>query len=340
MRAETKEQADVNETDVRDCVQRVNDLARGFMASQVLFEANEAGIFALLEEKHSADDIAKIVNWHPRSTRMLLDGLVALGLVKKSGSMYVNLPTAAACLVPGKPAYQGHIIQHMKHISHAWARMGESLRSGTGVRNEDERPAQELRAFILGMNDIAKFSACELLAALDLSGYSHMLDLGGGPATYPITFLQAHPAMNATVFDRPDVVEIGREEVARAGLEKRVSFIPGDMTKDEFGAGYDFVLISNIIHSFGPDMNIEILRKCYRAMKSGGRIVIKDFLVDNDRSGPAFGLMFALNMLVGTEAGDTYTFANIEQWATAAGFVSGHAIDLTPQSRLWIAEKP
>lgn len=321
-------------------VQQINTMARGFMGSQVLFEANEAGIFPLLETAHSSEEIAAETGFDARATRILLDGCHALGLVSKLDGLYVNAPLASACLVPGRPGYQGYIIQHMKHVSQRWARMGESLRSGTGVTQEEERPSDELRAFICGMNDIAKFSAQELLDTLDLSGYAHMLDLGGGPATYSITFLNAHPAMKATVFDFPPVIEIGKEEVAKAGLKDRVSFIPGDMTQDDLGSGYDFILISNIIHSFGPDMNREIIRKCYRALDTGGMLVIKDFLVDNDRTGPAFGLMFALNMLVNTQDGDTYTFAEVEQWTDEAGFVSGHTYDLTPQTRLWTCEKP
>ncbi len=322
-------------------VQQVNNLARGFMGSQVLFEANEAGFFALLEQACSVEDVAKETGLNAHALRILLDGMHALGLVTKVDGLYVNAPMASACLVPGRPGYQGHIVQHMKHVSQSWARLSESLRSGTGVsREEAERSPEELRAFILGMNDIAKFSAKELLTVLDLSAYQHMLDLGGGPATYPIAFLQAHPAMRATVFDFAPVVEIGQEQVAKAGLRERVNFIAGDMTKDDFGSGYDLILISNIIHSFGPEMNREIVRKCYRALESGGMLIIKDFLVDNDRSGPAFGLMFAINMLVNTPEGDTYTYAEVRDWTDQAGFVSGHAIDLTPQTRLWTCEKP
>jgi SAM-dependent methyltransferase len=189
------------------------------------------------------------------------------------------------------------------------------------------------------MSDVAKFSARQLLDILDLSAYRHLLDLAGGPATYTMAFLEAYPDMRATLFDLPEVVEIAREQVEAAGLTDRVTFLPGDLTTDDYGSGYDLVLLSNIIHSFSPETNLEMVRKCHDALDSGGTLVIKDFLVDNDRSGPAFSLMFALNMLVNTRDGDTYTFAEVEEWTREAGFVDGEVHNMTPQTRMWVAKK-
>lgn len=325
----------------REWSSRIDALARGFTMSQVLFAANDAEVFSLLEKPRTAEEVAAERGLHPRGARMLLDGLVAMDLLAKRDGRYQNLPVASACLRPGQPGYQGHIIRHLQHVSARWARLAEAVRTGTAPGVEETRPGPEqLRAFILGMSDIARWSAQEVLEAVDLSGRRHLLDLGAGPATYAITFLRAHPRMRATVFDRPEVIAIAREEVARADLDDRVSFIGGDMTADAYGTGYDLVLLSNIIHAFGPSVNRAVLRRCREALEPGGLLIIKDFLVEDDRSGPPFGLMFALNMLVGTEAGDTYSRAQIEEWTREAGFVDGRALDLTPQSRLWIVRKP
>lgn len=326
---------------VQEHVQVVNNIVRGFMQSEILFAANNAGVFSHLEVPRSAEDIAETVGWDARATRILLDGLVALKLIEKSNGLYRNTPSASACLVPGGAAYQGHIIRHLEHVARRWARLEEPMRTGVGVDvDKNDRPPEELRAFILGMSDIARLSAREVLNAIDLSSYRHFLDIGGGPATYPITFLKAHPGMRATVFDLPPVIEIGREQVREAGIEDRVSFLPGDITKDAYGSGYDLVLISNIIHSFGPADNLAMIRKCHDAMTPGGLLIVKDFVVENDRSGPPYGLIFAINMLVGTREGDTYTYAEIAEWTRAAGFGEGRIVDLTPQSRMWLVNKP
>jgi len=327
---------------VRESVEALSQLTGGFMGAQVVFEAHAAGVFPLLVEPRTAPEVAEAVGWDARAARMLLDALVALEMVAKEGQTYRNGPVADACLVPGRPSYQGNIVSHRQHLMPRWARMGEALRSGTGVDGPErpERSPEELRDFILGMNDIAKFSAQEVLGAVDLSSYRHFLDLGGGPATYPIALLQRFPDMKATLFDRPDVIGIAREQVAQAGLEDRVDYLGGDMTADGLGSGYDLVLISNIIHMFGPEANRSVVQRCFEAMAPGGLLIIKDFLVDDGRTGPPFSLIFALNMLVGTDKGDTYTFSEVEDWTHAAGFTNGRAIDLTAQSRLWLAEKP
>ncbi len=325
---------------IRKAVEKLMKLARGFMDSQVVFEANEAGVFPLLENTCTPGEVASATGWDARATRMLLDGLLAVGLVEKNGDTYRNSETASLCLVPGRPGYQGHILRHHHNISHQWARMGESLRSGTGIRaDETNRSPEELRAFILGMSDVAKFSARQVLEILDLSPYRHVLDLAGGPATYTMAFLDACPDMRATLFDLPEVIEIAREQVEAANMAGRVTFLPGDLTTDEYGSGYDLVFISNIIHSFAPEANREMVRKCHDALETGGTLVIKDFLVDNDRLGPAFSLTFALNMLVGTRDGDTYTFAQAEEWTREAGFIDGRVFDLTPQTRMWVVKK-
>lgn len=326
--------------DLRELTGRIDALARGFQNSYVIFAANEADIFALLEQPRTAADVARARGLSERGTRILLNGLAAMELVVKQGDTYRNTELASAYLVPGAQAYQGHILRHMRHVSENWARLGEAVRTGTGAQAQGPaRTPEQLRAFILGMSDIAKMSALEMLPHLDLSGRRHMLDLGGGPATYSIAFLNAYPQMRATVFDFPDVVEIAHEQVAEARLQTRFSYITGDMTRDDIGSGYDFILLSNIIHSMSVEENRVVARKCHEALEPGGLLLIKDFLVENDRSGPPFGLMFAINMLVATPEGDTYTFSEVEAWTSEAGFRNGRVMDLTQQTRLWLVEK-
>ncbi|MBI4558484.1 MAG: methyltransferase [Candidatus Hydrogenedentes bacterium] len=326
--------------ELREWAERVNAIATGFLQSQVLFAANEAGVFAHLEQPVPAENVAAKQGWDARATRMLLNGLVALGLVAKTGETYRNTPMASACLVPGRPGYQGHIISHNRNTAVLWARLDESLRTGAAVSGRDERTPEELRAFILGMSDIAKFSAEEVLKVVDFSRRSRLLDVGGGPATYSIAFVKANPNLKATVFDRPEVIAIAREQVAAARLQDCIDYRQGDLVTDELGRGYDAVFVSNIIHSFGPATNRALVRKCFDALEPGGLLVIKDFLTDDDRSGPPFSLLFALRMLIATGEGDTYSFSEVKGWTQEAGFHNGHSKDISPQTRLWLAEKP
>ena len=319
----------------------LSGIANAYRKSQTLFTAVELDVFSLLTPAAPAEHVAEQTGCSLRGVRMLLDALVAMELLWKGEGRYGNTPMAEACLVPGGPAWQGDIIRHAAANWDAWGSLAECVRTGTCAppANERERSGPALRNFILGMDNIARFSAQGVLGAVDLSGRRRMLDLAGGPATYAITFLGAHPALHATLFDRPAVIEIAREQVARAGLENRFTYLGGDCLVNDLGGPYDLVLMSNIIHSFGPEENALLVRKAHAALERGGTLIIKDFLVENDRSGPAYGLIFALHMLVHTPAGGTYSFDEVQSWTDAAGFGPGRVVSLTPQTRLWMVEK-
>ncbi len=325
---------------LRDWTGRISGIANGYKLSQVLFTALNGGVFELLQSPATADEVANALQWSKRGTAMLLDGLVAVDLVDKQDKRYCNNEVAAACLVEGGAAYQGHILRHSNASWDAWKTLPERVRTGTCGDASEDWSGEALRNFILGMRDIAQISAREVLEMVDLAGYTNMLDLAGGPATYAITFLLAHPQLRATLFDMPDVIDIAREEVAAAGVQDRFNYIAGDCMRDSLDDGYDMVFMSNIIHSFSLEENAALVKRVYEALAPGGTIIIKDFILENDRTGPAFALIFALHMLVHTPAGNTYTFDEIKDWTDNAGFVNGRAASLTPQTRLWVAEKP
>ncbi len=320
---------------------KVSEMANAFRQSQILFTAHGYNVFAILEDARSAEEVARAIGCSVRGTTMLLDGLTALELVEKSGGRYRNAKVASSCLVPGKPAYQGPILNHVRRSWDAWSQLPESIRTGTGVKKGSHKPSsEELRDFILGMSNIAFLSAPDLLEHIDISPFRRMLDVGGGPGTYTITFLKANPHLRATILDLPPVIEIAREQVAAAGLEDRVAFVPGDCTSADPGYGYDFALVSNVVHILSAEQNAQLVQKCHAALEPGGTLVIKDFLTDPDRSGPAFSLIFALHMLLHTEAGGTYSTEEVRRWTDNAGFLPGALKSLTPKTRLWVVRKP
>lgn len=320
-------------------IRQLDQLSGGFQKAQILFAALRGEVFEYLRKPATAREVAQRLQWSERGTEMLLDGLVAVELAGKADGRYVNLPVAEACLVEGARYDQRNILRHKANTWDAWSRLDETVRTGQSEVLEGNRTGGDLRDFILGMQNIARESAQGLIETVDLSEFHHALDLGGGPATFSITFLQAHPHMRATLFDFPEVIEIAREQVNAAGLDERFDYREGDMTKDALGAGYDLILISNIIHSLGPEENQAVVKKCHAALAPGGMLIIKDFLLDDDRGGPAFSFIFALHMLVLTENGGTYSRKEVASWTSAAGFQEGRYLDLTPQSRLWMVRK-
>jgi 3-hydroxy-5-methyl-1-naphthoate 3-O-methyltransferase len=325
---------------LHEYIRRLDALANGYQRAQILFTAVRGGLFACLSRPRSAEEVAETLGWAVRGTRMLLDGLVALDLVEKDDqSQYKNTEIAAQCLVPGAPMDQTHILEHKANAWDRWSHLPEAVRTGKPIPSEP-RTGEELRAFILGMQDIAQESARMLVSALDLSRYRFLLDVGAGSGAYTAAILDTVPALQAVAFDRPEVVPITQSCLASKGCLDRVRFVPGDLTRDSLGEGYDLILVSNVLHSFGEAVNRDLVRKCHEALVPGGLLILKDFLRDPGGRAPAYGLLFALHMLITTEEGGTYSLTDAARWTDAAGYLPGRCIELTPQSRLWLAEKP
>jgi len=139
--------------------------------------------------------------------------------------------------------------------------------------------------------------------------------------------------MRATLFDKPEVIPIARERLAEAGFLDRVTLVGGDFYLDEFPSGHDLVFVSAIIHQNTPEQNLGLYQKGFRALLPGGRIVIRDHVMEPDRTQPRDGAIFAVNMLVGTPGGNTYTYEEIYAGLEQAGFTR---IRLLQKGRKWM----
>lgn len=147
-----------------------------------------------------------------------------------------------------------------------------------------------------------------------------MLDLGGGSGAYSIAFARASDRLTVEILDMPQAVPLAREYIRAAGLEDRIHVRAGDLTRDRLGAGFDLILLSAICHLFSAGENRKLFRRCHRGLAPGGRLLIRDFILDEDRAGPPAAALFALNMLVATRGGGTYTLNQYRDWLAAAGF--------------------
>jgi hypothetical protein len=146
--------------------------------------------------------------------------------------------------------------------------------------------------------------------------------------------------VNVTAVDWPGVLSITRDNAIRFGLVERFTFVEGDLLEADFGAGHNLVTIGHILHSEGVERSKALLNKSFAALASGGTISIAEFLVNADRSGPVGSLFFAVNMLVNTDTGGTYSFEEIGEWLGEAGFVNIRQLDSPGPSPLILASKP
>lgn len=301
----------------------IEDMARAFMRSRVVLTAVELDIFTCVGQGGAtAAEVAARLGADARAAEMLLNALEALGLLEKRGGRFSRGAVAAERLSADSPLDARPIFLHHANLWTAWSGLTDCVRTGRPAPPDETRgddPART-RAFIGAMHQFAQDQAAAFVGAMDLSGVERVLDLGGGSGAYAIRFAQAKPNLRAVVFDLPSVTELAREYVEEAGLSSRIEIRAGDMLADPLGEGYDLVWASSICHMLGPEQNRALFAKARASLRPGGRLAVRDFIMDEGKASPAFGAVFALNMLVNTENGGTYTQAEYAEWLAGAGF--------------------
>ncbi len=295
--------------------------ARAFMRSRVLLAGVELGVFTLVSQgQRTAAAIAAAAHADPRGVDRLLNALCAMGLLVKRDNQFANSEAAARYLVEGAPEHLGGL-RHTAHLYRSWATLTEAVRHGGSTLAPGSGNWSEAgrAAFIAAMHARGRAAAEQTVAALDLTDVARVLDVGGGSGLFSMALARAKPGLRATVFDLPEVVPLTKKYIAQEGMGDRLETFAGDYHTDELPGGCDLILLSAIVHSCSPAENESLLRKCAGAANPGGQVVVSDFLMNADRTAPPDGAFFALNMLVNTAAGDTYTEAEIAGWMTAAG---------------------
>ena len=298
-------------------------LAQSFMECRILHAAAELDIFTVLDPRPlTAIEVADKISGDVRGIAMLLDALAAMGFLVKQDHKYQCEADLARMLSEKSPQSILPMVLHMASLWKRWSRLADIVKGGGVAVDEFDffRDAEELRAFIGAMHSIGAPMAKRIVEAVDPGASRSLLDVGGGSGTYTIAFLRAVPDLRATLFDLPEVIEMARERLKSEGLLDRVRLEAGSYYLQEFPEGHDLALISAIIHSNSLDENLELYRKVFRSLKPGGRILIRDHVMSPDRTMPRGGAIFAINMLVGTQGGGTFTYEEIETGLRDAGF--------------------
>lgn len=283
----------------------------GFRAARVLITANNYRIFDYLTNPQSVRSISKKLNINLRATEILLDALTGMDLLKKQKGRYRNRSIASHFLVSGNPHYQGDIIRHADTLWKNWSGLDEILKTGYPYHKAHDR-----ESFILGMHNIASLKVKNIIKTIGLKGVKTALDLGGGPGTYSIEM--AKRGVNVTLFDFPETIEIAKR-ISKKEKVSGINFIGGDFMSDDLGKGYDLIFISQILHAYSEKNNLQLLRKCRKALNDNGRIVVQEFYISEDRTRPVQSALFSINMLVNTEGGRCYSPEEIRGWLLKAG---------------------
>jgi len=319
---------------------KLRDILFGFRISRAILTAYELDIFTNIDANGSGSEaVAKKIKADARATDRLMNAICAIGLLKKKKNNYYNTDFSEQFLSKNSPQYLTGML-HSASIWETWSTMTKVIRTGKSQRHTiQSRKSNEFsEAFIGAMNERASFQAKNVLDKLDLKGVKHFLDIGGGSGAYSIDFVKRNPDNHATIFDLPHIIPITKKYIKKEGLTKKIGFICGDYNTDSLGNGYDLAFLSAVIHINSFEQNQKLVKKCFEALNPGGMIVIQDHVMDDDRTSPFGGALFALNMLVATDKGDTYTENEIKEWLKKAGFYKVSRIETFNNSMI-IARK-
>lgn len=306
-------------------------LLMGAQPTLLLVAAAEARIFDCIGQRElSAVRIAQEAGLDTRATRLVLDGLVGLGVLTKKNEHYANTPVSLHHL--RVDVEQSHAVRLWISGTRLWERLPDILRTGKlpDVKGEIEAwrwNGAENRAFIRTMYDIGWMMAQSVAEALDLSKATHLVDLGAGPAQYTIAMLERAPALRATVVDLPLTIMVAVDALKRRGLMNRVTLATCDLFDREAqipvaAETADLILMSHMIHMDGPCENATLVRKAARLLCPGGKLIVHDMFLEEDRANPQLSSLCGVHMLAMTQRGEVYPASVICEWMRGAGLQS------------------
>ena len=329
---------------------------RGFQESRVILTAIELDVFSAVGSSAEcgvrnaefssvagarAADVAAKIGADARATEMLLNALVAVGLLTKQGDTFHNTSVAARYFVEGAPDDARAALMHTVHLWQRWSTLSDCVRAGTSVTYQAaaDRGDHWTRAFIAAMHRNAAERAPHVVRAVGTEGIERMLDVGGGSGAYSIAFATAGEKLRVELLDLPAVCKLAQGYIEKAGLSGRITTRTGDLRSDDLGSGYDLVFVSAICHMLDEQENLDLIERCRKALKPGGRLVIQDFILEPDKTAPKSAALFSLNMLVGTEHGASYSEPEYAVWLREAGFANVARVRLPGPSGLMIATR-
>jgi (2Fe-2S) ferredoxin/precorrin-6B methylase 2 len=319
----------------------LNATLRGYMESRVLLTALELDVFSAVGNGATAEGVAHKIAAPTRATEMLLNALVAMGMLTKRQGIFGNTATTERFFAEGSKDNARPGLIHTANIWHRWSNLTECVRTGTAVGHQEmaDRDDNWTEPFIAAMHRNASERAPLVVKAVGTTREERLLDVGGGSAAYSIAFALANEKLHATVIDLPTVLPIAQRHIDAAGVEGRVVTRAGDLRHDALGNGFTMVLVSAICHMLSPEENLDLFRRCLEALEPGGRLIMQDFILEADKTAPKQAALFALNMLVGTPAGSTYSYHEYRAWMESAGFKEVREIRLPGPSSLMVGIK-
>lgn len=328
--------------------ERIMQFAFGYAPPLMLEAAIRHRVFDAIDEgPKDVEQLAGATGASKRGLRILANGLVGLGFLGKNAEgRYTLTPESAAFLVSTRPGYRGGFFRHIStQLMPKWLELSEVVRSGrpAAAVNQQGDGSAFFQEFVEDIFPMSLASARTLADHLGLARSERpvsVLDLAAGSGVWGIVLAQASPNVRVTAVDWPGVLPVTKRMAERHGVADRFRFVEGDLDSADFGRDHQVATLGHILHSEGERRSRDLLRETFAALAPGGTIAIAEWLVNEDRTGSVPGLIFAVNMLVNTDEGDTFSVGEIGSWLREAGFEDVRTLDVPGPSPLILATRP
>lgn len=309
---------------------KIMQLGVGFWGSKALLSAIELGLFTVLARGSlDAETLRLQLGLHPRSARDFFDALVALGMLRRTGTRYANTPETALFLDRNKSSYVGGILEMANaRLYRFWGSLTDGLRTGN-AQNEAKTgedffgtlyaDPQRLEGFLKAMTGLSLGSARVIAKKFPWKRYRTFVDVGCAQGGVAVELALAHKHLTGGGMDLPVVQPVFEAYAKARGVDARVRFVPGDFFKESLPHA-DVIIMGHILHDWNLDDKMMLLRKAYAALPPKGALIVHEALIDDDRKTNAFGLLMSLNMLIETHGGFDFTGADCRKWMKEAGF--------------------
>lgn len=301
-------------------------------ASIILAAALELDVFTVIGcGSKTAADVARTLKTTQRRVERLLNALVAMAYLTKRGTQFRLTPVAETFLVRTKPLYMGTMV---RMTVPNWMHMVGTIRSrkpavGSG-RVETRRLLPRLAKGLFPLSYYAARCLVQQLPEKELKKIGRVLDVGAGSGAWSLAFAQSIHHVRVTALDYPEVTLVTREYAQQFGVADRYNYLEGDLREIDLGRDeYDLVILGHIIHNEGKKWGKRLITRSYEALRIGGTLLIAEIIPNDDRTGPLFPVVFALDLLQNPEA-DVFTMQQYRHWLRQIGFSSIKIIQGAP----------
>lgn len=303
--------------------EEILDLSRAYQPACVIAAAADLDLFTFIADQEiAADTLAGRLQVDLRGLTVLLDALTSMGLLDKRHGRYRAPVEVSAALSGDNPQSVLPMVQHTANCMRRWVHFARVVKTGRpaertpSIRGE----AADQAAFIGAMHVVSGPVADRVISDIHPPPFKHLLDIGGASGTWTMAFLRLAPQATATIFDLPEVIPMAEQRLRQAGFAERVKLVAGDFYVDKLPAGADLVWLSAIAHQNSRRQNRELFARIHDALIPGGTLLLRDVVMNDDHTAPPGGAMFAVNMLVNTEGGGTYSLNEYREDLEASGF--------------------